>query len=438
MPFDSVIPSMEPSEVPTGSSLPSSRPTLVPSEIPSLTIVDVDECTFVKLDFDARGDGSPLLGGEFVKYEWRDSYGLIVTASSLLGGVTPNDMPRVFDTQTLDRVVQSGNLNVLSPNQLCLGERQGLALGYAGRPGQPGENCKPKGKGLVIQSANYSLPWASGAVGVINFDFDPPVEKLGSIGLLNVVSDSDFIVVSTMSGKETVPIEGLGVNAALDVNIDAFNVRSVAVHIHGQRVITHLTFCNSKEGNDRQLLVREPPRQSPSSSYILSDGGKSALKVEQIVRIKMDQCKIEDAEGMIEILNHSASDVTFVAHPVSVREHGMQGLSWLAVDYPTPNFGLNCVSKMTPSSKDSIVATADCNDGVAVVDVYAFSEGLLGQLDGGSVIPPSACRMPSDDINLKETCHYRFHLECSSSPAKRIEPNKSVSSLRRRFRELWN
>lgn len=147
---------------------------------------------------------------------------------------------------------------------------------------------------------------------------------------------------------------------------------------------------------------------------------------------------MQDTEGMIEILNHSTSAVTFIVHPVSQREHGRQVLSWMAVDYPTPNFGLNCVSKMTSSSKDKIVATAECHDGVAVVDVYAFAKGLLGQLDGGPVIPPSACRMSSDDINLKEICHYRFLLECSSSTAEQMEPKKRVSQLRRRVRELWS
>lgn len=429
---------MEPSDIPTGSSVPSSRPSSFPSVVASPTIVDVGGCPSVKLDFDTRGDGSPLLGGEFVKYEWRDRYGLIVTASSLLGGVTPNDMPRVFDTQTIDNMVQSGNLNILSPNLLCPGGVHGLALGNAGGPGQPGENCEPKGKGLVIQSAYNSLPWASGAVGVINFDFDPPVEKLLSIGLLNAVDDLDFIIVSTASGMETIPIKGFGVNAALDVNINVFNVRSVAVHIHGQRVITHVTFCNSDDDNARKLQVREPPRQIPPPSHILSDGVKSAFKADQIQRIQMDQCKIQGPEGIIEILNHSSSEVTFVVHPVSQREYKMQGSTWLAVDYPTPNYGLNCVSKMTLSSKDTIVATADCDDGVAVVDVYAFSEGLLGQLDGGAVIPPSACRMSSDVINFNEICHYRFLLVCSSSPAERMRPNKIVSPLRRRFGELWS
>ena len=98
-------------------------------------------------------------------------------------------------------------------------------------------------------------------------------------------------------------------------------------------------------------------------------------------------------QKMIAILNRSTSDVTFVVqHPVLHRDCARQGLSWMAVDHPTPNLGLKCVSKMTSSCKDDIVVTADCVNGVAIGDVDAFSHGPLGQIDGRALVttpPPS-------------------------------------------------
>ena len=424
---------MVPSDIPTGSSLPSSRPSFFPSSSDGRIFGGTNDCSVVQLDFKCSGDGSRLVVGEFVKYEWRRHYGLIVTASSLLGGITPNDMPRVFDTENADEAGEFENLSILSPNRWCPGGVAGGGLGNGGLPGRPGANCKPKGLGLVIQSANTSIPGASDAVGVVNFDFDPPVEKVLSIGLLNVVSDTDFIMVSTVAGKEKIPIKGLGVNSAQDVKIDAVNVRSIAVHMHGPRVITHVTFCHVEDA--RQLSIMEPvsPLATPPSLH--SDDGKFEPKAEQIRRIEIDRCKIDVTEGMIEIVNRSTSDVTFVVHPVLHRDCARQGLSWMAVDYPTPNLGLRCVSKMASSCEDDIVVTADCVDGVAVVDVYAFSHGLLGQIDGRAIMSPPACLVLSDDtLNPLEMCHYRFLLECSS--VKMIERNKSASALRRGFQEL--
>ena len=129
---------------------------------------------------------------------------------------------------------------------------------------------------------------------------------------------------------------------------------------HGPRVITHVTFCHVED--TRQLSILEPVSLLAIPPSLHSNDGKFESKVEQIRRIGIDRCKIDDTEGMIAILIRSTSDVTFVVHPVLHQDYARQGLSWMAVDYTTPNLSrLKFVSKMTSSCKDDdIVVTADC------------------------------------------------------------------------------
>jgi hypothetical protein len=152
-------------------------------------------------------------------------------------------MPRIFNTEGLGKATVSGNRHIRSPHHSCPRAPKSSAWGIGGRHGQPGHNCDPKGNGLIIQKLKATIPDASEGDGTITFDFDPPVAEVRSIGFLNIDSNTDFLRVSALSEKFMVPILGLGFNAAQDVEVDAKNVRSVEVHMHGPRAITHFTFC---------------------------------------------------------------------------------------------------------------------------------------------------------------------------------------------------
>jgi hypothetical protein len=208
----------------------------------------VEECELTKLDFRDNGHGTAFHGGEFIKYEWRRPHGLIITASALSGGINPNDMARIFNTETVNNQGVVDNSNILSPHRLCPGFSKSAGWGDGGRPGQAGENCEPKGNGLMIQALNLPIPSASRGVGAITFNFDPPAAEVLSLGFLNIEGDVDFLEVVNSSGRHVTPIKGLGADAAQNVELNEVEVRSVSFHMHGPRIITHITFCSSNSG----------------------------------------------------------------------------------------------------------------------------------------------------------------------------------------------
>jgi hypothetical protein len=92
----------------------------------------------LSLDFSNNGATEPILGGTYVKNQWKNTYGITISASSVNGGFTPDDNARVYNT-TLPVSQNNGNFDLGSPNVKC----GGIGVGLGGEPGQPGENCVP-------------------------------------------------------------------------------------------------------------------------------------------------------------------------------------------------------------------------------------------------------------------------------------------------------
>ena len=78
--------------------------------------------------------------------------------------------------------------------------------------------------------------------------------------------------------------------------------------------------------------------------------------------------------------------------------------------------------------------TASCTGGKAVVDLYAYDEerGIFGQADGSTLVVPTACDSGGDDST--KMCHFRFVLECESSPWEDESRNEDL--LARNLGEL--
>jgi hypothetical protein len=90
----------------------------------------------ISLDFSNTNATVPIVGGTYINTQWKDSYGVTVTASSMVGGYTPNGHARIYDT-SISINANDGNIDLGSPNVNC----GGIGVGFDGQPGQPGENC---------------------------------------------------------------------------------------------------------------------------------------------------------------------------------------------------------------------------------------------------------------------------------------------------------
>lgn len=133
------------------------------------------------------------------------------------GGYTPDGQARIFDTSTQN----SEDPDLGSPNQQC--SPSGPGVGKGGIPGAPGENCEPQGNVLIIQES-YTKPNGSFNSepddnvfgGSITFSFDCALEKLLSIGLMDIEhKEKDFFTINKADGSAAIikTIVGLGDNS---------------------------------------------------------------------------------------------------------------------------------------------------------------------------------------------------------------------------------
>jgi hypothetical protein len=112
------------SSVPSGSIFPSASPSVdeesltANEEMPSDSLGSnaTSKClSRVFLDFETTGNGVMLERGAYVSDEWLEKYGLSISASSDVGGFTPNNTARIFDTAQ-PFTNESGDLDLGSPH----------------------------------------------------------------------------------------------------------------------------------------------------------------------------------------------------------------------------------------------------------------------------------------------------------------------------------
>lgn len=248
----SPVPSSAPSSsgVPSGSSSPSSS--IGPSSFPVAVCEDT-----VKIDFDRFSNGSLVEAGTYVSSEWRDAFGVTISAWASCGGFTPDGKARVFDSSSPGTV--DGNSDLGSPNRLC--SAGGPGAGAAGGPGTPGENCIPQGNILVIQESNKTTPDDNFAGGVLCFEFTAP-SGIQSVGLMDIpVGRGDFVEVEGVGAPVRVNFDGLGNNAVQRVPINFISARRLCVYLLGEGAVTDIVVCSN--GSNRPSSV---PSSSPSES----------------------------------------------------------------------------------------------------------------------------------------------------------------------------
>lgn len=94
-------------------------------------------------------------------------------------------------------------------------------------------------------------------------------------------------------------------------------------------------------------------------------------------------------------------------------------ISWLAADYEDPDGNLRCSGYTNVPFGNVATLRAQCNNGWAIVDLYARQKNLFSQQDGSDVLVPTACDGSMDGANM---CHFRYVLKCSPS---RCQPGQA-------------
>lgn len=120
---------------------------------------------------------------------------------------------RIFDMANPGNVT-AGDPDLGTPNKKCTPTGPGIGVG--GEPGQPGENCWPRGNVLIIQEDNKlpQIPDDNAKGGNITLDFpDAGGKSVHAIGLLDIDEVATVIVTSETMGEKVIDVPNLGDNS---------------------------------------------------------------------------------------------------------------------------------------------------------------------------------------------------------------------------------
>lgn len=260
--FVDELASIAPSFAPSSSGAPSGS--ISPSATPSTSVgpssSQLPFCkSVVKIDFDRFSNNSLIDPGTYVSSEWRDSFGVTISAWASCGGFTPDGKARLFDSSAPG--TDDGNSALGSPNRFC--SVGGPGTGAGGSPGMPGENCIAQGNILVIQESNKTAPDDNFAGGVLCFEFVIPT-GIQSVGLMDIPEGrGDFLEVEVegVDAPTRINFVGLGNNAVQDVPVNVIAARRLCVYLLGEGAMTELVICSN--GIDSPSSV---PSATPSAS----------------------------------------------------------------------------------------------------------------------------------------------------------------------------
>jgi len=223
---------------PTNPLATNAPPTPSAGAPPSLPTTGPGNCDLIKLDFNVDSNGNAVERGRYVKDEWL-SYGMTLFAE---GGV--NTLPRIFDTSN-PGTRREGDPDLGSPNKACPGGGPGIGVG--GEPGQPGENCSPKGNVLIIQEPGTNVPDDNVDGGTINFDFPFAnglyVKELGILDADDVVTIVVVYLSSTGLEQREIAVPLLGDNSAQTIEIDQEGVKWIKIMLERSGAVSDITFC---------------------------------------------------------------------------------------------------------------------------------------------------------------------------------------------------
>mmetsp|Transcript_2004 Transcript_2004/g.3125 ORF Transcript_2004/g.3125 Transcript_2004/m.3125 type:complete len:777 (+) Transcript_2004:78-2408(+) len=254
--------------------------------------------------------------GDYVKSQWRDEYGVMVTAS---GGYTPNFQPRIFDANDKSCINEATrDLEFGSPNITCKhdGPRgppggpngspsgpKGSPSGPKGSPSGPRLRAKPKGKedkmvncraignALIIQESNSTCPNSNEFGGIIKFTFDEAV-LVSDIGLMDVDEQAQRIRVVYADGvSELFAYPGSGDNSVQRIVINKINVKQVEVILSATGAVTGISFCpeckalrSTRSATQSECYKAEDGMEIKGSKTIVSDDFEDHFDTSKPVR----------------------------------------------------------------------------------------------------------------------------------------------------------
>jgi hypothetical protein len=164
--------------------------------------------------------------------------------------------------------------------------------------------------------------------------------------------------------------------------------------------------CDCSKMNNRNL-------EGATEVEGISHGSKCRHQSEDIVihQMEVDTCITSPHIDTLQILKQSRDTVTFSIHQKWKGCDDFDLVSWIATDYVNSFGDLVCDTKTDIPCGEVATYTAQCTDGIAVVDIYTFDtqRGLFGQQDKSEISVPIACHFYGDP---RKQCHFRYVLKC--------------------------
>lgn len=193
----------------------------------------------VKVDFETDEKGVLLNHGSVVKTQWRDLYGLQLSASDDYYGCATGQGPRLFDTSR-----PGSDTDLGTPNKKC--KTGGIGIGSGGETGRSGENCVARKKVLITQDGSYgSSPKPCSKDSKIYFDFiDSKGSDVEYITILNA-DTSTSIDVAFVDGRAPISkrISDKGANGLERIDLDYTGVKKIRVNMKPGMGIVDIKFC---------------------------------------------------------------------------------------------------------------------------------------------------------------------------------------------------
>jgi len=206
-----------------------------------------ETCYIVNFDDSPAG---PISEGDALAEQYA-AWGVHISyvAEDIVGNPTSEGLI-AFNTEN---AANQHDNDLLTPNEgFEVDGVQGIGVGAGGAPGAVGENSRPLGNVMILQStddANDPLADDSSAGGTMIFNFDQPV-RVHQIGILDI-DDEDGGNAKLYDGDnnllQCVFYHRYGENAFENLGVDVRDVRRVEMFFTGSGATASLLFCQEDD-----------------------------------------------------------------------------------------------------------------------------------------------------------------------------------------------
>jgi hypothetical protein len=150
-------------------------------------------------------------------------------------------------------------------------------------------------------------------------------------------------------------------------------------------------------------------------------------KALDVLIVPVDKCVIQpNGENAVTILSQDGETVSFsVLQNWKGCQNGKK-LDWIATDFVGAHGELTCSTETALDCGLVQTYTAQCEDGMTVIDLFAH-DNIFGQTDGSRIFIPPACNPLGDAAKM---CHFRYLLQCKPSLCQGLETQSTGRQLR--------